>query len=868
MPLRYDDNFSFYSQLQYYYNTNRGKIRRNYKDITRKFLDYNDRNLNSKAYLRTPQFEALEMYVFIKEFMDNAQVYDMFEDWSKRRDKFSDASYYSTAKGQTSMFDGLTDEQTRAVFKGMKAVSENYPNYIYALTMGLGKTHLMITCIFYEFLLANKYPKDKRFCHNAIIFAPDLTVLRTVVKDIVNFDKTKVIPEEYARVLDANIKFHFLDDTSTSLNTLDASNFNVIISNTQKIIVKKKNKEATAIDKLFKTSSLLSDLYGEEDLENDSDLIFNQRFQKLCRLSQIGVYVDEAHHMFGNELKKSLRTNTAQTSLRSTINLLADDLSKHGTNVVACYNYTGTPYVNNQVLPEVVYAYGLRESIANDYLKEVDVQGYENVKNEEFLAGIIKDFWGKYGNKTYEGLTPKLAIFASRIEEAQNEVRPIVEGIISDLGIPISKILVNVGDASNDIIRDFNNLDVPNSVGNEKQFIILVGKGTEGWNCRSLFGVALFRNPHSTVFVLQATMRCLRKITDEQQTASVYLSKDNFDILNDELNKNFNIEIKDLKGSSGSKKVPYKVRVLPPPRYVKVKRIQHKYSLNEKGYTAPVDFALSELDLDKYKAIIYEKDGLTLDMSVKERAADNIKDNIKYSAFSLSAEISIYLNLSPILVSKILSESKDGTDTVLEYVNRYNDILFDVIVPSIFKALFEVKCEIVTEDKELVLLKEPVEAGYYEFKGLPELVVTNTDINIQNFAHKSFHADIYCFDSRPEKECFWQYITSDKVDEVYFTGMFTSNQGDLSIQYYDPESRRIRHYYPDFLAIMKDGSYQLIEVKGDNKIDDIVVKAKADAARELAVESNMEYIIYAGSRLMTSNVLEESSNNQNFVITE
>jgi hypothetical protein len=87
--------------------------------------------------------------------------------------------------------------------------------------------------------------------------------------------------------------------------------------------------------------------------------------------------------------------------------------------------------------------------------------------------------------------------------------------------------------------------------------------------------------------------------------------------------------------------------------------------------------------------------------------------------------------------------------------------------------------------------------------------------------------------------------------------MFTSNQGDLSIQYYDPESRRIRHYYPDFLALMEDGSYQLIEVKGDNKIDDIVVKAKAEAAKELAVESNMEYIMYAGSTLLSSNVLED-----------
>ena len=352
-------------------------------------------------------------------------------------------------------------------------------------------------------------------------------------------------------------------------------------------------------------------------------------------------------------------------------------------------------------------------------------------------------------------------------------------------------------------------------------------------------------------------MRCLRQISDEQQTATIYLSKENLDILNSELEANFNMQIKDLKGSSASKKVPYKVKVLPPPRYLTVKQIKHKYSLNEKGYTAPIDFALAELDLEKYKAVIYEKDGLARDMSVKKRDADNLKDNIKYSAITLAAEISRYLNISPILVSKILSESKDGIDTVLEYINKYNDILFDVIVPSIFKVLFEVKCELVTEDKKLTLLKEPADAGYYEFKGLPELVVTNRDDNLQKYAHKSFHADTYCFDSYPEKECFWQYITSDKVKEVYFTGMFTSNQGDLSIQYYDPESRRIRHYYPDFLALMADGSYQLIEVKGDNMIDDIVVKAKADAARELAVESNMEYIIYAGSKLKNSNVLED-----------
>lgn len=550
MAAAFDSNFSFNQQLWYYYTTNRGKIRSRYNDLTRKFLAYNDSEENPHAFLRKPQFEALEMYVFVKEFMNNKQVYEMFDDWRNRRDLFSDASYYAVDKGgQIRLFDAPTEKQTDTIFKQMKKYREDYPNYIYALTMGLGKTILMATCIFYEFLLAKKYPRDKRFCHNALVFAPDKTVLQSL-REIMTFDKTKVVPPEYARVLDANIKFHFLDESGTILHTIDDSDFNIIISNTQKIIVKKKRKETTAAETLFSGSgSLLSAVYGtdstdaEDDAWDDSTLMDNQRFKKLCRLPQLGVYVDEAHHLFGADLEKQIRSSGAnKTSLRDTINLLAAN-----TSIVACYNYTGTPYVKNQLLPEVVYAYGLRESIWNGFLKDADPIGYENVKSEEFLTTVVTTFWERYGGRIYDGLNPKLAIYAAGVEEAVTEVKPALERILAKLGVPASKILLNVGDAKytkNDDIRDFNNLDVPGTEGNEKQFIILVEKGKEGWNCRSLFGVALFRSPKSKIFVLQATMRCLRAITDERLTATVFLSKENFDTLDDELHKNFNMEMR------------------------------------------------------------------------------------------------------------------------------------------------------------------------------------------------------------------------------------------------------------------------------------------------------------------------------------
>ena len=56
---------------------------------------------------------------------------------------------------------------------------------------------------------------------------------------------------------------------------------------------------------------------------------------------------------------------------------------------------------------------------------------------------------------------------------------------------------------------------------------------------------------------------------------------------------------------------------------------------------------------------------------------------------------------------------------------------------------------------------------------------------------------------------------------------------------------------------MDDGTYQLIEVKGDNMIDDVVVQAKQAAAEEMAAASGMKYIMYAGSKIVNSHILED-----------
>ena len=188
--------------------------------------------------------------------------------------------------------------------------------------------------------------------------------------------------------------------------------------------------------------------------------------------------------------------------------------------------------------------------------------------------------------------------------------------------------------------------------------------------------------------------------------------------------------------------------------------------------------------------------------------------------------------------------------------------LYDVILPKIFHTLYEVNCETVTEEKEVNLLQIPEGKDFYEFLAIPELVAmenesqfAKTDSSGQKFKEKSFHTDKYCFDSIPERECFLQYIFSDKVKEVYFTGMFTNKYNGLAIQYIDPETNAIRSYYPDFITTLDDGTIRIIEVKGDNKIDDSIVKAKAAAASEMATASKMEYLMLKSSQIMKEKVI-------------
>lgn len=866
-------DFAFFNFLWEFYRANRGTIRTHYKELTRKFLDFNNPEKNPKAFLREPQFEALEVYVFLKEFMDNAKVEQVFKDWFEKQGRFAGRKEGGIVgdNRQGDLLDQITQEQYKAVFSAMRKNARIYPNYIFALTMGTGKTILMATCIFYEFLLGNKFEKDKRYCHNALVFAPDKTVLQSL-KEIESFDLAQVVPPEYVNFLTTHLRFHYLDEAGTSLSTLDRSRFNIVVSNTQKIILKRQRKEKTPIDQLFGATANTvaangvyaeaSDLYDWDQPEEEAELTTNQRFEKLCRLEQLGIFVDEAHHAFGKALAKDmgLGAKATDTSLRTTIDILAASLNKAGTRVVACYNFTGTPYVGKEVLPEVVYAYGLKEAIDKGFLKKVDLRSYKNTRNEEFVEIAIDRFLEATADLRPEGMLPKLAFFAATIDELTGDLRPAVERALAKHGIPASRILVNVGDeklTTNDDIREFNRLDTPDS---EKQFILLVNKGREGWNCRSLFGVGLFRAPKSKVFVLQATMRCLRAVGEAKHTGHVFLSDDNLEILNDELQQNFRISADDLQNVASDKE-RVQIRVVEPPVKIKLVRVRKQYTVREKTLATGASLELNRADteawaelVERYRLIETQQEGLTTADAARAASSRSFdltqrREKRVFSRLTLVAEIARYLNLSPSDIEDLLDTTKEGTEELVEIVNEFNEILYDEIIPRLFKLLFDLDETQKTEEHEVELIKLPP-SGYYEVTAAKDKIVRSTDAKETEIG-KSFHLDTYCFDSNPERTLFWDLLREQRVKKIYFTGMLTHGQSDFFIQYIDPDSRTVRSYYPDFVFVREesDGSekYVIVEVKGDHQIDDAVVQAKKDFAQQIAVASGMEYRIIKSS---------------------
>ena len=758
-----------------------------YKGVERETLNILT-HIKRVGFLHKPQVEALETYIYLKEIVGNKSSLEVFKSFfSSERDML-----LGLGIPKDEAFDLLDDKKKIEELMADKFGVSDYPNQVYALTMGAGKTILMAVMATYDFVLSFYHQDDKRFAKNALVFAPDTTIIESL-KEIKTFDYTRVVPKEYQNIL-LNVKYHYLESPDAPLSPI--GNYNIIVSNSQKIILKTRRAENNITKRLFGNWSELE----KKEIEN-------RRLAAIRGLSNLVVFVDEAHHSYGKTLEGTLKKT------RQTINYL------HGnTPLVGVINLTGTPYVNNKMIADVVYHFGLKQGIEKGILKQVRFFEYTQVKSEKFIKDVISKFWDEYGEEQVESRLPKIAFYAAKIDDLQKELRPKLEKVLAERGIALDKVLEYHTEAEENK-EEFLNCD---TIESKKQFILLVGKGTEGWNCRSLVACALYRKPKSAIFVLQSSTRCLRSIGDNSTLGSIFLSEENYRILDKELKSNFATTIEELSAQE-TKTFEHTLKIEKKKKLKVTKLLKEILAVRSQDLDK-IKIDVSNFKPEEYRSLVGEG-GIFLNEGQagyrRAQATRELKENGNLTFYEIIELINRYTHLSCLDIEKVLEKNDLSRKDLIKSVNE-NIALLPFIISGILANAYQYEEKTETVEEEIELAK------MYPFKisveqGRNILVVSREQMEEAHGKSRiGFHINPYNFDSRDEKDLF-KYLR-DVLDEdeaivdVYFTGGATDpTHNDFYFEYYSPENKRIAKYFPDFLVETTKGRFLVVEVKSNRE---------------------------------------------------
>ncbi|EFM01297.1 DEAD/DEAH box helicase family protein [Hoylesella marshii] len=543
--------------------------------------------IESKGMMRDAQIDAIKTYLFLKIKCDNKPLWRLFTEGdflSLNLDNMSLTAkgrhILETDKAAASLYEYACqpDEQGNVSAPTLKKyIEENpdtidyvsvfkkffydvaYPDYIFSLPMGAGKTYLMAAFIYLDLYFSLNEPDNPAFAHNFMILAPSglKSSILPSIKNIQDFDPTWILPEPVASQIKNEIQFEILDAQKTAQKSNLVKNPNAqkinshLTSDYVRGLVAVTNAEKVILDKYDKNNEL-SFLSKKELKELE---ISNELRSIVGKIPHLSVFIDEVHHASDSDIK-----------LRQVVN---------GWTETETFNsvlgFSGTPYLasaesvdvdsnlslQNKNLANVVYYYPLIEGVGN-FLKQptikVSTGGYDTIVRKG-----ITEFLDTYGNFVYaNGTCAKLAVYCGRIENLEEEIYPIAAELVGKYGlIPTDTILKYHGgnkqySVPESAATEFASLDTKLS---KIKIILLAQIGKEGWDCKSLASIILPQKgacPQN--MVLQTSCRCLRQVEKKaKETALIWLNEDNAKTLNKELDKQQHTSIEELNRGGSAK---------------------------------------------------------------------------------------------------------------------------------------------------------------------------------------------------------------------------------------------------------------------------------------------------------------------------
>lgn len=780
--------------------------------------------------LRAPQFRALETYWYLRIVQNTPRILNLYKQIFTRNTErlhalgmhHPDLTGYVVDYSYDDLIKKIREDAAFVKQYKLEAVREtialDYPSYILALAMGAGKTVLIGAIFASEFAMAQEYPNQK-FVENALVFAPGKTIIESL-RELAEMHYEAVLPPRFYKPFAAQLKLTFTRDGDPDIPIIAGSQFNVVVTNTEKIRIQKETIRKSDMGKMFSQKS-------EDEARIE---IANLRLQRIASLPNLAIFSDEAHHTYGQAMDTDLK------KVRKTVDYLhnphadSDKREQHKTNLICVVNTTGTPYYQKQALKDVVIWYGLSEGIRDGILKElsgnIKAFGFEgNV--QPYLEYVVEDFFREYGNVSLPDGTPaKLAIFFPQTNDVE-ELRWTVEKKMVEMGYSTDSILEH--HTNHEEKAEYDRFRT-----SPKRVALLVSRGVEGWNVPALFACALARKLHSggNNFVLQAASRCLRQIPGNDHPARIYLSMDNRAILDSQLQESYGESIRDLNEAqtrSISKTITLRKINLPPLviKY-KVRSVLKKIRDEQELSLAPIrggsrktmrmiTFTLARL-LSSGNVLQEVGDQVEVQTEAETidlySAAVELSDNYRLNPMTVYQELKRVYARDEIPLAHLdgLAEQIEKQTSAYEITEETIELALALIKPEGFQKEILDGVETYTAKIQLSIDRQRLLTSYNEWKAKAGAF--------------GFHYDPYNFDSRPEKNFFEQMLDHLKihpreVEDIYFTGAITDPQKtDFYVDYFG-EDESWHRYSPDFLIRRKDGKCLIVEIKREDKRNDL-----------------------------------------------
>jgi type III restriction enzyme len=782
--------------------------------------------------LRTPQLRALEMYWYLRLVEDTPKLFDLYQKLFPPDEDpegllkalgIPGAAFTASKFKFPLLWKNVRNNDEFVREHSLEALRETmllqYPSYILALAMGAGKTALIGAIIATEFAMALEYPEGP-FIQNALVFAPGTTILGSL-RELAAIPYERILPPRLFKQFAATVKLIFTRDGEKDIPVIKGSSYNVVVTNTEKIRIQKETIRKSDLGTLFSSKQ-------EDEARTE---ISNLRLQSIASLPHLGVFSDEAHHTYGQALDTELK------KVRKTVNYLHDK----SPNLVCVVNTTGTPYFKKQPLRDVVVWYGLSQGITDNILKPVadNIHAYDFEGDaKQFVAEVISDFFRKYRYvRLPDGSWSKLAIYFPQTDDLR-ELRPSVEAKLIELKLPADILFERHSDstqAEKDAFERINDVNSPHRV------ILLVNMGTEGWNVPSLFACALARKlKTSNNFVLQAASRCLRQVPGNIHPASIYLSADNRQTLDKELQETYGESLEDLRQKQSNSRAAQIVlrKIKLPPLVIRqlVRTVTRKETGNGKiNLTKPTAnetaiLTRTSFEIARQSAIrtLLKQAGETVVIETDPDSVDLYTAATELAAVYRLDEWTVLDELRRLYVSKDelplshlgeLGKQIEAQTCQYEVKEEHVERALALIKPDGFDLAHDAEGnEIYTADIRYPIDREKLLAHYEAWK------VKHGGKS----AAFGFHYTPYNFDSNPELSFFEQLfghvgLHPEQVEDIYFTGAITDpRKTDFFVEYLG-EDNRWHRYTPDFIIRrkpdrgQKHGRCLIVEIKAERE---------------------------------------------------